>query len=92
MGANYAVTAILAGAGGADRARENPALPAALAAKTLYDSATALKLAQEEWGENQALCAYCQAATLASLASVALALPEAGRAAGLLQALEGRPS
>ena len=52
-----------------------------MAAKTLYDSATALKLAQEEWAENRALCGYCQAATLASLASAALALPEAAEAA-----------
>src|SRR4051812_21076359 len=77
MVATYAVTAILAGAGGLDRARENPAVPIALAAKTFYDFATALKLAQEEWAENKALCGYCQTATLASLVSVGLALPEA---------------
>ncbi len=53
---------------------------AALAAKTGWDSFTALKLGQEEWAENRALCAYCQVATLASLASFALALPEAVRA------------
>jgi hypothetical protein len=57
-----------------------PALPLALAAKTGWDSFTALKLGQEEWAENRALCAYCQVATLASLASFALALPEAVRA------------
>lgn len=78
MLATYAVTAILAGAGGRDRAREHPALPVALAAKTLYDVATNFKLAGEEWAENKALCAYCQAA---SIASAALALPEAARAA-----------
>jgi len=83
MAATYAVTAILAGAGGRDRARENPALPLALAAKTLYDAATALKLGQEEWAENKALCGYCQTATLASLASVAL--PEAVEALRHLQ-------
>ena len=44
MVATHAVTAILAGAGGRDRARENPALPLALAAKTLYGAATALRL------------------------------------------------
>ncbi|KAA2236662.1 vitamin K epoxide reductase family protein [Salinarimonas soli] len=80
MVASYAVTAILAGAGGRDRARENPALPIALAAKTVYDAGVALKLGKEEWDENGALCGYCQAATLASLASVALALPEAVKA------------
>lgn len=90
MVASYAVTAILSGAGGKDRARDNPALPLALAAKTLYDTATALKLAQEEWAENRALCGYCQAATLASLASVALAVPEAVEAARHLAGGEER--
>jgi uncharacterized membrane protein len=80
MVASYAVTAILAGAGGRDRARENPALPIALAAKTVYDAGLAIKLGKEEWDENGALCGYCQAATVASIASVALAVPEAVKA------------
>ena len=84
MVANYALTAILASAGGANRARTSPSLPLALAAKTLLDAASALRLAREEWAETRALCGYCQAATLASLASVALALPEAARAARTL--------
>lgn len=89
MVATYAVTAILAGAGGRERAREHPWLPVALAAKTLYDSYVALKLAREEWADNRALCGYCQAATLASLASVALALPEAVGAVGRLVGPQG---
>ena len=76
----YGVTAMLASAGGEARARDVPWLPIALAAKTLYDSATALRLGQEEWRDNRALCEYCQVATVASLASLALALPEAVRA------------
>ncbi len=80
MVASYAVTAILAGAGGKNRAKDNPALPIALAAKTLYDLATALKLGQEEWTETRALCGYCQAATVASLVSAGIAMPEAVRA------------
>jgi uncharacterized membrane protein len=76
----YGVTAALAAAGGRDRAKRNPALPLALAAKTGWDSVTTLRLAREEWAENRALCAYCQVATLASLASFALSLPEAARA------------
>jgi hypothetical protein len=87
MVASYAATAILAGAGGRNRARDNPALPIALAAKTAYDVFVALKLAREEWQENQALCGYCQAATLASLASAGLAVPEAARA---IRGLQGR--
>lgn len=80
MVASYAVTAALAAAGGRDRARENPALPILLAAKVMYDLATALRLGVEEWRENKALCGYCQAATVASLVSVGIALPEAVKA------------
>ncbi len=80
MTITYGVTTWLAGAGGPDRPRNAPWLPIAMAAKTLYDAATTVKLAREEWQENRAFCAYCQTATLASFASVALALPEAVRA------------
>lgn len=75
----YALTAGLAAAGGRDRARRRPLLPVAAAAKAVFDVALNLKLAREEWAGNRAFCAYCQAATLISLASVALALPEAAR-------------
>ena len=75
----YAVTAALAAAGGKDRAQRTPLLPVVLAAKTLFDVATNLKLAREEWQENGALCAYCQTASALSLASAALAVPEGAR-------------
>lgn len=75
----YAVTAALAAAGGRDRAQRMPVLPVALAAKTLFDVGTNLKLAREEWADNRALCAYCQTASLISIASLVLALPEAAR-------------
>lgn len=77
----YAVTAGLAAAGGQDRARTAPYLPLALAAKVLYDVVTNLRLAREEWQGNKALCEYCQMASLASIASAALVLPEAVTAA-----------
>ena len=80
MVTTYAVTAWLAGAGGEDRARDLPLLPLAMGLKTVYDTATALELAREEWRDNRAFCQYCQVATLASAASVALAAPEALRA------------
>jgi uncharacterized membrane protein len=79
MTVSYGVTAWLAGAGGADRAERRPWLPVALAAKVLADAAFALRLGREEWRENKALCWYCQSATLASLASVPLVVPEAVR-------------
>lgn len=87
MVGTYAVTAALAAAGGQHRAERQPLLPLALAAKTLFDVGTNLKLAQEEWADNGALCAYCQTASLVSIASLALALPEAARG---LRSLLGR--
>lgn len=83
----YGVTAILAGAGGRDRAKTHPALPLALAAKAAYDAAVCTQLGVEEWKENKALCAYCQVATVISFATLALSLFEA-RDAG--RALERR--
>lgn len=76
----YALTAALASAGGADRATRQPALPLAMAAKAWYDFATCVKLGREEWADNQALCSWCQVATLVSAVTAALSLPEAVRA------------
>ena len=73
----YGLTATLAGAGGMKRADQQPWLPVAMGAKTLFDTLTTVKLGKEEWDENKALCFYCQVATVASFASLALALPEA---------------
>lgn len=47
-----------------------------MGAKLLYDVMTTVKLGQEEWQENKALCIYCQAATVATVASAMLAIPE----------------
>ena len=79
MTVSYGITAWLAGAGGKDRARTLPLLPVALAGKVLGDAFFAVKLGREEWRTNRALCWYCQSATLASLASVPLVLPEAAK-------------
>lgn len=72
----YGLTAWLASMGGQNRAKETPWVPIAMGTKILFDALTATKLAQEEWQENNALCAYCQVATLCSFASLALAAPE----------------
>lgn len=85
MVTSYAVTAWLAAAGGKDRAEQLPFVPIALGLKTVYDTAIALELAREEWRDNRALCEYCQVATVASAASVALALPEVLRAVRALR-------
>jgi uncharacterized membrane protein len=73
---SYAMTALLASAGGERRARTTPWLPLLMGAKIAFDVVTAFVLAGEEWAENKALCAYCQAATVASVASLAVAVPE----------------
>lgn len=80
----YGLTAWLAGAGGEDRAAETPLLPVMMGLKIVTDAATSLELGREEWAENKALCAYCQVATAASLASLVIALPETRRALGNL--------
>lgn len=85
MMVSYAITAALAAAGAPDRARRDPAIPIALAAKTGFDSLSAIRLGLEEWRDTRALCGYCQAATVASVLSFALALPEAARAARRLR-------
>ncbi len=78
---NYGITMWLAAAGGQTRSERHPLLSVAMGLKVLGDAGTALQLAREEWQENRRLCAYCQAATLVSLASLVLALPEALRGA-----------
>ena len=80
MLATYALTALLASAGGQDRASYRPVLPLLTAAKVAADVVTCVALAREEWRENRALCAYCQLATVVSVVSLPLALPEARRA------------
>lgn len=80
MVVTYGVTAGLIAAGGKERAEQAPALPIAAALKALFDFGTCVKLGQEEWAENRALCSWCQLATLISAATVALTVPEAVRA------------
>jgi uncharacterized membrane protein len=80
MVGTYAVTAALAAAGGEDRARRRPVLSLLTGAKVAVDAVTTVVLAGQEWRQNRALCAYCQVATVASLVSVPLVLPEVRRA------------
>ena len=55
-------------------------LPLLTVGKVTADMLLAVELTREEWRDNRALCTYCQVATLASAASLVLALPEARRA------------
>ncbi len=76
----YAATAALAAAGGQYRAKRQPILPIAAAAKAWSDLVTCLVLAREEWAENRALCSWCQLATAISATTAMLAMPKAYRA------------
>lgn len=76
----YGVTAALISAGGKDRAKQNPLLPIAAAAKSAFDFLLDLALARSEWKDNKKLCSWCQTATLVSAATLALTIPEARRA------------
>ncbi len=88
MVVTYALTAWLAAAGGLDRARRNPFIPIAMGVKLVLDTAVSGKLAQEEWSENKAFCEYCQVATVCSIASLVLAVPEILAA---IRTLRGKP-
>lgn len=83
---SYAVTATLAAAGGADRARRHPWLSLATAAKVLADAANAIKLTWDERAKQHVYCGYCLLATVATLGTVPLVYPEARRAVSSLLA------
>ncbi|MDX2137386.1 MAG: vitamin K epoxide reductase family protein [Chloroflexota bacterium] len=77
---SYGATALLASMGGKERARRTPLVPLLMTLKIAGDVVLALQLAREEWRDTKALCFYCQIATVASLVSLGLALPETVRA------------
>jgi uncharacterized membrane protein len=89
MIAQYAATAILVGVGGKERARDLPAVPIALTAKAAIDVVTNLFLAREEWRYNEAFCGYCQSATVASMATLLLSIPETRKALDMLASQRG---
>lgn len=78
--ANYAVTALLAGAAGSDRPRRLPLIPIALGLKTVADAVIAGKLAWDEKTKFKAYCMLCLLVSSATLVNVGLALPEAWEA------------
>jgi uncharacterized membrane protein len=77
--ASYAATLALAGMGGRDRARDQPWLPLALAAKTVLDAASGIYLGLEQGTKHKRFCTWCLIAAGASIAMVPTALPEAQR-------------
>ena len=84
--ANYGLTIALVGMGTADRAREQPWIPLLAAAKVAADAVGALGLTVEQVSKHRALCAWCLAAAVATVAAVPAVLPEAREALGQLRA------
>jgi uncharacterized membrane protein len=86
---NYAATAALAAMGGADRAREAPWIPLALAAKVAFDVSQAVRLGVQQWTGFRAFCFWCLTAAAASLATVPVIVPETRAAARHLLGRDG---
>jgi uncharacterized membrane protein len=74
---SYAVTAVLAAAGGRDRARRRPWLSLALAGKVLVDSLFSVRLLWVQPVKYKAWCFWCLIAAAATFGSIALIVPEA---------------
>lgn len=74
---SYAGTLVLASAGDADRASQRPWLPLALLGKLVADSLGAVFLTLEQGSRHRRFCSWCLLASLATLASVPFAAPEA---------------
>ncbi|HWH33705.1 MAG TPA: vitamin K epoxide reductase family protein [Acidimicrobiales bacterium] len=77
---SFAVTAALAGMGGARRSDRRPWVPLALAAKVAADAAGSLLLTAEQVTKHRRLCSWCLLSAAASLATVPAAVPEAAAA------------
>jgi hypothetical protein len=74
---NYAITLGLAAMGGRDRAREQPWIPLAMAAKVAFDASQAVRLYIDQKTKYHAFCSWCLLAAGATLAGMPLVLPEA---------------
>jgi uncharacterized membrane protein len=74
---SYAATMSLAAMGGAERHREMPWIPIALAAKVAFDVANAAKLSVDQWTKHKAFCFWCLLAAGATFAMAPLVFEEA---------------
>ena len=74
---SYAATMALAAVGGKNRAKEQPWLPVALAAKALVDAFQAARLTRDQAVRHQAYCFWCLLAAAATFGTVPFALSEA---------------
>lgn len=84
---SYAMTMGLAAMGGQDRARTQPWIPLALAAKVAFDTSQAVRLTVDQTTKQPAFCFWCLLSALATFATVPLVIPEAR--AAIRQLTEG---
>lgn len=84
--ASSAITLVLIGMGDARRAEERPWVPLAMAAKVGFDALGGLYLTAEQATKHRKFCGWCLAATVAYLAMVPQAVPEARAALTELRA------
>ncbi len=77
---SYAATMALAAMGGQGRAKEQPWIPLALAAKAAVDTVNAARLAWDQWSKHRAFCSWCMLSALATWAYLPLVVPEALKA------------
>ncbi len=77
---SYAVTALLAGYGAADRAVEQPWIPVALAAKTVIDAGLAASMSWKSWRLFRRFSLLSVLVAGATAAALPFAIPEARRA------------
>ena len=75
--ASFGVTMTLAAMGGPKRARKQPYIPIALAAKTALDVFNAARLTRDQWTKHRAFCVWCLVAAGTTFATVPFVIPEA---------------
>jgi uncharacterized membrane protein len=75
--ASGGVSLVLAGMGGAARAREHPLIPLAMFTKSLLDAASGLYLTAEQLTKHKKVCSWCTVSAVALVATVPAGWPEA---------------
>ena len=62
--------------GGKDRARTQPWIPLALAAKVAFDTSQAIRLTVDQATKQKAFCFWCLLSAASTFATVPLVIPE----------------
>jgi uncharacterized membrane protein len=73
---SYAMTMGLAAMAGKDRARTQPWIPLALAAKVAFDTSQAVRLTVDQATKQRAFCSWCLLSAACTFATVPLVIPE----------------